>query len=133
MHRSSQIDRRAIASRARQGTSRSNPEKSLVGIAASGGQAFRYAPLSSGLEMGRYVIAIVQSPANNKEVALVRFSIVRCWRMRLSSEWPVCRIGDMASPHACALTYAGRYALFTPVGIAGEDHLDAPDLGQSRE
>jgi len=28
-----------------------------------------------------------------------------------------------------ALTYAQRYALFTLVGIAGEDDLDAPDLG----
>jgi hypothetical protein len=27
-----------------------------------------------------------------------------------------------------ALTYARRYALFTLVGIAGEDNLDAPDL-----
>jgi hypothetical protein len=27
-----------------------------------------------------------------------------------------------------ALTYARRYALFTFVGIAGEDDLDAPDL-----
>jgi hypothetical protein len=26
------------------------------------------------------------------------------------------------------LTYARRYALFTLVGIAGEDDLDAPDL-----
>ncbi len=29
-----------------------------------------------------------------------------------------------------ALTYARRYALFTLVGIAGEDDLDAPDLGE---
>jgi hypothetical protein len=28
-----------------------------------------------------------------------------------------------------ALTYARRYALFTLVGIAGEDDIDAPDLG----
>jgi hypothetical protein len=28
-----------------------------------------------------------------------------------------------------ALTYARRYALFTLLGIAGEDDLDAPDLG----
>jgi hypothetical protein len=28
-----------------------------------------------------------------------------------------------------ALTYPRRYALFTLVGIAGEDDLDAPDLG----
>ena len=27
-----------------------------------------------------------------------------------------------------ALSYARRYALFTLVGIAGEDDLDAPDL-----
>ena len=36
----------------------------------------------------------------------------------------------MASPQrmGTALTYARRYALFTLVGIAGEDDLDAPDL-----
>src|SRR5262245_59553613 len=32
------------------------------------------------------------------------------------------------SPAHAALTYARRYALFTPVGVAGEDDLDAPDL-----
>ena len=31
-----------------------------------------------------------------------------------------------------ALTYARRYALFTLVGIAGEDDLDAPDLMRRR-
>jgi hypothetical protein len=38
---------------------------------------------------------------------------------------------DTASPQrmGAALTYARRYALFTLVGIAGEDDLDAPDLG----
>jgi hypothetical protein len=36
----------------------------------------------------------------------------------------------MATPRrmGAALTYARRYALFTLVGIAGEDDLDAPDL-----
>jgi hypothetical protein len=36
----------------------------------------------------------------------------------------------MAAPRrmGAALTYARRYALFTLVGIAGEDDLDAPDL-----
>ncbi len=29
---------------------------------------------------------------------------------------------------SAALTYARRYALFTLVGIAGEDDIDAPDL-----
>ena len=37
------------------------------------------------------------------------------------------------APHrmGAALTYARRYALFTLVGIAGEDDLDAPDLPRS--
>jgi hypothetical protein len=40
------------------------------------------------------------------------------------------RISETATPHrmGAALTYARRYALFTLVGIAGEDDLDAPDL-----
>jgi hypothetical protein len=33
-----------------------------------------------------------------------------------------------APPDGAALTYARRYALFTLVGIAGEDDIDAPDL-----
>jgi hypothetical protein len=48
----------------------------------------------------------------------------------MSSDWPVCPISETAAPHrmGAALTYARRYALFTLVGIAGEDDLDAPDL-----
>jgi ERF superfamily len=48
----------------------------------------------------------------------------------IASDWPVCPIAEMASPQrmGAALTYARRYALFTLVGIAGEDDLDAPDL-----
>jgi hypothetical protein len=48
----------------------------------------------------------------------------------VSSEWPVCAVNETAAPHkmGAALTYARRYALFTLVGIAGEDDLDAPDL-----
>ena len=48
----------------------------------------------------------------------------------ISSDWPVCPVSETAAPHrmGAALTYARRYALFTLVGIAGEDDLDAPDL-----
>src|SRR5262249_5908158 len=48
----------------------------------------------------------------------------------IASDWPVCAIGETAHPHrmGAALTYARRYSLFTLVGIAGEDDLDAPDL-----
>jgi hypothetical protein len=54
----------------------------------------------------------------------------------ISSDWPVCALSEMAAPRrmGAALTYARRYALFTLVGIAGEDDLDAPDLaGQPAE
>src|SRR5437868_6871584 len=48
----------------------------------------------------------------------------------IASDWPVCPIVETANPQrmGAALTYARRYALFTLVGIAGEDDLDAPDL-----
>jgi hypothetical protein len=48
----------------------------------------------------------------------------------IASDWPVCAISETATPHrmGAALTYARRYTLFTLVGIAGEDDIDAPDL-----
>jgi hypothetical protein len=48
----------------------------------------------------------------------------------IASYWPVCSIMEIANPHrmGAALTHARRYGLFTLVGIAGEDVLDAPDL-----
>src|SRR5215469_18245924 len=48
----------------------------------------------------------------------------------IASDWPVCPIAETLRPHrmGAALTYARRYALFTLVGIAGEDDVDAPDL-----
>jgi hypothetical protein len=48
----------------------------------------------------------------------------------IASDWPVCAITETVTPHrmGAALTYARRYALFTLVGIAGEDDIDAPDL-----
>src|SRR5262249_16015505 len=49
----------------------------------------------------------------------------------IASHWPICSVAEVANPHrmGAALTYARRYALFTLVGIAGEDDLDAPDIG----
>ena len=51
----------------------------------------------------------------------------------IASDWPVCPLAETATPHriGAALTYARRYALFTLVGVAGEDDLDAPDLAAS--
>jgi hypothetical protein len=51
----------------------------------------------------------------------------------IASDWLVCPVAETATPHrmGAALTYARRYALFTLIGIAGEDDLDAPDLIRS--
>jgi hypothetical protein len=119
-----------------------NPEKSLVGTIRSDApgaaeRSFRYAPLSSGLEIVRktlsqHEIATVQTTSIDESAAIVRLSTVLAhasgeW---IASDWPVCAISETAVPHrmGAALTYARRYALFTLVGIAGEDDLDAPDL-----
>jgi hypothetical protein len=122
-----------------------NPEKSLVGTIepewGQGGQGsarqFRYAPLSSGLEivrktLGQHEIATVQTTAIDQAAGIVNLTTLLAhssgeW---IASDWPVCPIAETATPHrmGAALTYARRYALFTLVGIAGEDDLDAPDL-----
>jgi ERF superfamily len=119
-----------------------NPEKSLVGTIRSdkadgSDRSFRYAPLSGGLDIVRktlsqHEIATVQTTSIDESAGIVRLSTVLAhasgeW---IASDWPVCAISETAAPHrmGAALTYARRYALFTLVGIAGEDDLDAPDL-----
>src|ERR1700722_11307314 len=49
--------------------------------------------------------------------------------------WRCVESGDTATPRrmGAALTYARRYALFTLVGIAGEDDLDAPVLASPQQ
>ncbi|MFY9840577.1 MAG: ERF family protein, partial [Xanthobacteraceae bacterium] len=120
-----------------------NPEKSLVATirstdtASASERSFRYAPLSTGLDIVRktlsqHEIATVQTTSIDESAGIVRLSTVLAhasgeW---IASDWPVCAINETATPHrmGAALTYARRYALFTLVGIAGEDDLDAPDL-----
>src|SRR4029077_2455471 len=119
-----------------------NPEKSLIATIASpfpreGQRTFRYAPLSTGLDivrkyLGQHEIATVQSTAIDRDTGLIRLTttLVHASGEWVSSDWPVCPASETASPHrmGAALTYARRYALFTLVGIAGEDDIDAPDL-----
>jgi ERF superfamily protein len=119
-----------------------NPEKSLTATIRSpfpreGDRSFRYASLSSGLDLvrkslGRHEIATVQTTSIDVAVGLIRLTTTLAhssgeW---VSSDWPVCSVAETAAPHrmGAALTYARRYALFTLVGIAGEDDFDAPDL-----
>jgi hypothetical protein len=119
-----------------------NPEKALTATIQSpfpreATRTFRYASLSSGLDLirkslGRHEIATVQTTSIDEAAGLIRLTTVLAhasgeW---ISSDWPVCPVSETAAPQrmGAALTYARRYALFTLVGIAGEDDLDAPDL-----
>src|SRR6516162_6541671 len=143
MHRSSDTIATIAAALAKAQVELTNPEKSLVATIRSpfpreADRTFRYAPLSSGLDiirksLGRHEIATIQSTDIDKEAGLLRLTTILAhssgeW---ISSVWPVCAIADIASAQrmGAALTYARRYGLFALVGIAGEDDLDAPDLG----
>jgi hypothetical protein len=143
MHRSSESIAALAAALAKAQMALTNPEKSLTGTVPSNrydepGRTFRYAPLSSGLDivrkaLGEHGIATLQTTAIDQDIQTVSLTTVLAhasgeW---IASGWPVCALSDMAAPRrmGAALTYARRYALFTLVGIAGEDDLDAPDLG----
>jgi len=143
MHRSSDTIATLAAALAKAQIELTNPEKSLVATIRSpfpreADRTFRYAPLSIGLDivrksLGRHEIATIQATGIDNEAGLLRLTTILAhssgeW---ISSDWPVCQITDIASAQrvGAALTYARRYALFTLVGIAGEDDLDAPDLG----
>jgi ERF superfamily len=119
-----------------------NPEKSLTatirtGRLGEGERSFRYAPLSSGLDivrktLGQHEIATLQTTAIDQTAGMVNLTttLAHASGEWIASDWPVCPIAETANPQrmGAALTYARRYALFTLVGIAGEDDLDAPDL-----
>src|SRR5262245_27671009 len=142
MHRSSESIGTIAAALAKAQGELANPEKSLVAtlsapVSQGGNRTFRYASLASGLaiirkSLGRHEIATVPPTAIDAELGVVRLTAVLAhasgeW---ISSEWPVCPVSETGTPQrmGTALTYARRYALFTLVGIAGEDDLDAPDI-----
>ncbi len=145
MQRSSETIGAIAAALAKAQAELANPEKSLTATIQSpfpreDARIFRYAPLSSGLEivrkcLGKHEIAAVQTTAIDAESGLIRLTTMLAhasgeW---VSSDWPVCPVSETVAPRrmGAALTYARRYALFTLVGIAGEDDVDAPDLAPS--
>ena len=142
MHRSSQSISNLAAALAKAQIELVNPEKSLTATIKSAGagrteQTFSYASLSSGLDivrktLGQHEIATVQTTAVDLTTGLINLTTLLAhasgeW---IASDWPVCSVIETETPHrmGAALTYARRYALFTLVGIAGEDDLDAPDI-----
>jgi hypothetical protein len=141
MHRSSESVAAIATALAKAQTELSNPEKAMVGTVYNGRsdspQNFRYASLSSGLDivrkaLGGQQIAIAQTTNIDRPSGAVNLTTVLMhtsgeW---ISSDWPVCALSEVSQPRrmGAALTYARRYALFTMVGIAGEDDLDAPEV-----
>jgi hypothetical protein len=121
MHRSSETIGTIAAALAKAQAELTNPEKSLTATIPSpfpreGHRTFRYAALSSGLDivrksLGRHEIATIQTTEIDKSGGLPRLTTVLAhssgeW---ISSEWPVCQITDIASAQrmGAALTYAG--------------------------
>src|ERR1700681_2016234 len=141
MHRSSESVAAIATALAKAQTELSNPEKAMIGAVYNNRsdttQSFRYASLASGLDivrkaLGGHQIAIAQTTDIDRASGTVNLTTVLLhtsgeW---ISSDWPVCQLSETSAPRrmGAALTYARRYALFTMVGIAGEDDLDAPDL-----
>jgi hypothetical protein len=140
MHRSSESVAALAAALAKAQSELVNPEKSLManirsGRPGEGERSFRYAPLSSGLDivrksLGQHEIATIQTTAIEAGVVNLTTILAHASGEWIASDWPVCPVAETANPQrmGAALTYARRYALFTLVGIAGEDDLDAPDL-----
>src|SRR5215813_3378806 len=139
MQRSSETIGKIAGALAKAQAELENPEKSLIATIPSvfpreESRTFRYASLASGLEivrkcLSRHEIATVQTTAIDRDSGLIRLTttLVHASGEWIASVWPV---NETAAPHrmGAALTYARRYALFTLVGIAGEDDLDDPDL-----
>jgi len=116
-----------------------NPEKSLTGTIESrggegGARQFRYAPLSSGLEivrktLGQHEIATVQTTAVDQAAGIVNLTTILAhssgeW---IASVWSVCPIAETERPHRMGGTHLCP-ALRPVHAGAGEDDLDAPDL-----
>jgi hypothetical protein len=127
MQLSSQTIGAIAAALAKAQTEITNPEKALSAkIRASNprdqDQTFRYAALSSGLDivrktLGGHEIATVQTTAIDNEAGVIRLitTLAHSSGEWLMSEWPVCAISETAAPRrmGAALTYARRYALWT--------------------
>src|SRR4029453_13768579 len=111
MHRSSESVAALASALAKAQAELVNPEKSLTatirgGRPGGGERTFRYAPLSSGLDivrktLGQHEIATVQTTAVDQAAGLVNLTTMLAhasgeW---IASDWPVCPIAEMANPH----------------------------------
>ncbi len=110
MQRSSESIACLAAALAKAQAELTNPEKSLVATIRPSGpgeaeRSFRYAPLSSGLDivrktLGQHEIATVQTTAIDQTAGVVNLTTVLAhssgeW---IASDWPVCAISETTTP-----------------------------------
>ena len=110
MQRSSELIGAIAAALAKAQGELTNPEKSLTATIRSDGpgaaeRSFRYAPLSSGLDIVRktlsqHEIATVQTTAIDQTAGIVNLTTVLAhasgeW---IASDWPVCAISKTTTP-----------------------------------
>jgi ERF superfamily len=111
MQRSSENVGALAAALAKAQAAIANPEKSLTATILSpfpreGVRTFRYAPLSSGLDLvrkclGQHEIATVQATAIDADTGLIRLTttLLHASGEWVSSDWPVCPVSETAAPH----------------------------------
>src|SRR5258708_16882259 len=128
MHRSSESVAAIATALAKAQTELSNPEKAMVGTVYTARsdtpQSFRYASLSSGLDivrktLGGHQIAIAQTTDIDRASGMVNLTTVLLhtsgeW---ISSDWPVLRLSETATPRRIgeARTLSRRYRPFPNV------------------
>src|SRR6058998_2083780 len=106
MHRSSESVAALASALAKAQAELVNPEKSLTatirnGRPGEGERSFRYAPLSSGLEivrktLGKHEIATIQTTAIDAPAGMVHLTTMLAhtsgeW---IASDWPVCPVTE---------------------------------------
>src|SRR5438105_12610264 len=110
MQHASQTISKIAAALAKAQSEIANPEKSLTATIQSpfpreGQRTFRYASLSSGLDivrkcLGQQEIATVQATAIDRDNGLVKLTttLVHASGEWMSSDWPVCPLTETSAP-----------------------------------
>lgn len=75
-------------------------------------------------------IATVKTTSVDQAVGIINLTtmLAHSSGKRITSDWPVCPVSDTAGSASNGRGAYRHYALFTLVGIGGEDDLDARDL-----
>jgi hypothetical protein len=110
-----------------------NPQKSktaTVKTRAGDEYTYQYADIADGLAEARKKLSahglfFTQVPVIDVADMNIVTRICHKSGQWIEGDYPVCRIGDQHQLMGGALTYAKRQALFSMIGIAGEDDIDA--------